>query len=225
MYQVYLVENDMHLNSLFALYMQKEGWTITSFLEGEKACKYIDKCPHIWVVNSSLPDVDGYQILNEIKEKYPQIPVLLTSERNSEMDRLIGLEMGCDDYLSKPFLPKELVIRTKKMLDRTYRKGAMSQKESTYQILPYIINETTRLVFENNQIVSLTSKELDLLILFAKNPLRAFSREQMLRYIWGDEYYRSDRSVDDLVRRLRNKMKFLRIESIYGYGYRLLNQP
>lgn len=224
-YQVYLVENDIHLNNLFCLYMQKEGWTITSFLEGEKAIKYIDKCPHIWVVNSNLPDVDGYQILNEVKEKYPHIPVLLISERNSGMDRVIGLEMGCDDYLCKPFLPKELVIRTRKMLERTYGNSLAQYKATIYQVPPYSIDEIKRLVFENNSMVNLTSKELDLLILLAKNPLRTFSREQVLRYIWGDEHFGSDRSVDDLVRRLRKKMNFLRIESVYGYGYRLLNHP
>ncbi|MFZ5967019.1 MAG: response regulator transcription factor [Bacillota bacterium] len=222
MYQVYLVENDIHLNNLFSSYMQKEGWTITSFLEGENAYKYIDKCPHIWVINSNPPNVDGYQILNEIKERYPQIPVMLTSERNSGMDRVIGLEMGCEDYLYKPFLPKELVIRTRKILDRIYGNRLASYRATVYEIPPYTIDETKRLVFENDNMVNLTSKELDLLILFVKNPLRTFSREQVLRYIWDGEHFGSERSVDDLVRRLRKKMRFLRIESIYGYGYRFL---
>ena len=211
------------MNHLFSLYLQKEGWNITSFLDGEKACKYIDKCPHIWIVDSSLPDIDGYQILCEVKEKYPRLPVILISERNSGMDRVIGLEMGCDDYLPKPFLPKELVIRAKKMLERTYGGGPASRRTLVYNLKPYVIDENKRIVFTDSKIIKLTSKELDLLLLFVKNPLRTFSREQILKYIWGQDYFGSDRSVDDLVRRLRNRMKFLRVETVYGYGYRMLN--
>ncbi len=223
MFQVYIVENDTNLNHLFSLYLQKEGWNITSFLNGENASKYIDKCPHIWILDSALPDIDGYQILAEVKEKYPRVPVILISERNSGMDRVIGLEMGCDDYLSKPFLPKELVIRAKKMLERTYGFGSGSRRTLVYNIVPYVIDENKRIVMADSKIVRLTSKEFDLLLLFVKNPLRTFSREQILKYVWGQDYFGSDRSVDDLVRRLRNKMNYLRVESIYGYGYRMLN--
>jgi len=223
MFQVYLVESDANLNHLFSLYLQKEGFIITSFLDGEKAYSYIDKSPHIWIVDSFLSDINGYQILSDVKEKYPRIPVILISERNSGMDRIIGLEMGCDDYLPKPFLPKELVIRTKKMLERTYGGGLASRRTLVYNLKPYIVDENKRIVIADSKIVNLTSKEFDLLLLFVKNPLRTFSREQILKYIWGQDYYGSDRSVDDLVRRLRNKMKYLRVESVYGYGYRMLN--
>lgn len=223
MYQVYLVENDAHLNHMFSLYLQKEGWVITSFLNGAKACSCIDKSPHIWIVDSALPDMDGYQILNEVKEKYPRIPVLLISERNSGMDRVIGLEMGCDDYLPKPFLPKELVIRTRKMLERIYGGGVSSRRTAVYHAYPYVVDEIKRIACIDKSIIGLTSKEFDLLLLFAKNPLRTFSREQILQNIWGEGYFGSDRSVDDLVRRLRKKMALLRIETVYGYGYRMLH--
>ncbi|KUO75324.1 MAG: two-component system response regulator [Clostridia bacterium BRH_c25] len=223
MFQVYIVENDVNLNHLFSLYLQKEGFNITSFIDGQKAFEYIDKCPHIWIVDSSLPDIDGYQILSEVKEKYPRIPVILMSERNSGTDRVIGLEMGCDDYLPKPFLPKELVIRVRKMLERTYGGGPASRRTLIYHIKPYMIDENKRIACTDSNIVKLTSKEFDLLLLFIKNPLRTFSRDQILKYIWGQDYFGSDRSVDDLVRRLRKRMKYLRIESVYGYGYRMLN--
>lgn len=223
MYQVYLVENDTDLNHLFSLYLQKEGWNITSFLYGENASLYMDKCPHIWIMDSSLPDKDGYQVLSEVKEKYPRIPVILMSDRNSGMDRVMGLEMGCDDYLPKPFLPKELVIRTKKLLERTYGYGQPTRRNLVYSIKPYVVDENRRIVYADSKIIKLTSKEFDLLLLFAKNPLRTFSREQILKNIWGQDYFGSDRSVDDLVRRLRNKMSYLRVEAIYGYGYRMLS--
>jgi Response regulators consisting of a CheY-like receiver domain and a winged-helix DNA-binding domain len=222
MFQVYLVENDTPLNHLLSLYLQKEGWSITSFLNGEKACKYIDKCPHIWITDSWLPDVDGYQLLAEVKEKYPKIPVILISERNSITDRVIGLEMGCDDYLPKPFLPRELVLRAKKILERTYDAAITSERMTIFDIPPYKIDEISRMVYIDTKAIDFTSKEFDLLLLFAKNPLRTFSRDQILKYVWNDDHFGSDRSVDDLVRRLRKKAGLLRIESVYGYGYRLL---
>ena len=223
MYQVYLVESDRQLNHLFLLYLQKEGWEITSFLDGEKALKYIDRTPHIWILDSNLKDIEGYQILNEVKEKYPHIPVILISDRNSNMDRIIGLEMGCDDYLPKPFLPKELVIRTRNLLERTYEGLAQMQNSRTYNISGYIIDEIQRIVLYNSTFINLTSKEFDLLIMLVKNPMRAFSRDQIRKYVWQDELSGSDRSVDDLIRRLRKKLPELRIESIYGFGYRLIN--
>jgi two-component system response regulator CssR len=223
MYQVNLVENDVHLNHLLSLYLQKEGWTITSFLTGEHAYNYIDKCPHLWITDSWLPGVDGYELLTEIKEQNPKTPVILISERNSTSDRVIGLEMGCDDYLPRPFLPKELVLRAKNILGRTYEDVVASERMMVYHIPPYKIDEISRLVYTDADIINLTSKEFDLLLLFAKNPFRTFSRDQIIKYIWYDDHFGSDRSVDDLIRRLRKKVDLLRIESVYGYGYRLLS--
>jgi two-component system response regulator CssR len=226
MYQVYLVEPDNALNHVLSLYLQKEGWTPTSFYSGEKAYQYIDKCPHLWIVDSSIPDIDGYQILAAVKEKYPDLPVLMISERNSCTDRVIALEIGCDDYLPKPFLPKELVIRARNILVRKFAKAtALATGITAYDIHPYLIEEMARTVRQGKEMINLTAKEFDLLLLFAKNPFRAFSRDQILQYVWDDERFGSDRSVDDLVRRLRRKLEFLRIESIYGYGYRLLPNP
>jgi len=222
MYQISLVEHDTHLNHLFSLYLQKEGWTINSFLEGEKACKYIDKIPHLWIVDSCLPDIDGFQILNDVKERYPNIPVILISDRNSGSDRVIALEMGCDDYMPKPFLPKELVLRSKRILDRIYGNDIASLKNASYNIPPYFIDETMRIAHTETDIIDLTSKEFELLLMFVKKPLMIFSRDQIIKNVWNDDHFGSDRSVDDLIRRLRKKMKMLRIESVYGYGYRLL---
>ena len=148
---------------------------------------------------------------------------MLISERNTGMDRVIGLEMGCDDYLPKPFLPKELVIRARKMLQRTYESGLGPRKATIYHVPPYVIDEIERIVHMDRNLINLTSKEFDLVLLFSKNPLRTFSREQILKYVWGEDHFGSDRSVDDLIRRLRKKMEFLRIETVYGYGYRLLH--
>lgn len=220
MFQVYLVEADMQLNHLLCLYLQKEGLMTTSFFEGEKAIKNIDKNPHLWILDKETPTIDGFAILSEVKSKYPEIPVIMISEQNSSIERIVALEMGCDDYLPKPFLPKELVLRVKRILEHIH--GSAKNLNRVMLYADYKIDEIARMVQKDEEMINLTSKEFDLLLLLVKNLYRTFSREQILKYVWNDVHLGSERSVDDLVRRLRRKMKRLRIESIYSYGYRLL---
>ena len=221
-FKIYLVEDDSNLNSVLTTYLQKEAWQVSSFLNGESARKVIGDAPHLWILDIMLPDIDGYQLIKEIKAVSPDIPVIFISARDADIDRIVGLEIGSDDYLSKPFLPRELIIRTRKLLERAFMHLAKQGELPALMILPYYVNETSRTVKSGEEAVELTSKEFDLLLFFAKNKGRALSREQILNYIWGEDYFGSDRVVDDLVRRLRKKMPELRIETIYGYGYRLV---
>lgn len=224
-YSIFLVEDENHLNDVLTSYLQKEGWNVTSFTSGEQAKRAIKNAPHLWVLDIMLPDIDGFELLREIKATSPEVPVIFISARDEDLDRILGLELGSDDYLAKPFLPRELVIRTKKLLERAYGKklsGENSDANPTLHIPPYIINPATRMVTNDHTPIELTSKEFDLLLVFAQNPGYAFSREHLLQNVWGEDYFGSDRVVDDLVRRLRKKMTGLRIETIYGYGYRMM---
>jgi len=217
-YRIHLVEDEVNLNELLSSYLSKEGWEVTSFLNGETARLAIPARPHLWILDIMLPDIDGYQLLREIKADLEVMPVIFISARDAELDRVIGLEMGSDDYLPKPFLPRELVIRTMKLLERIYTE----QPRERLFIPPYIIDEHQRLVLCNDEVIDLTSREFDLLLLLAKHPGQAFSREQMLDQIWGLEYVGTDRVVDDLVRRLRKKIPAFKLETIYGHGYRMV---
>lgn len=222
-YKIYLVEDEENLNQILRSYLEKEGFNVTTFFNGESARKAIEKNPHLWILDIMLPDIDGYQLIKEIKQFNDTIPVIFISARDEDLDRVIGLELGSDDYLAKPFLPRELVIRTKRLIERVYgRKNQL--KTSILEIEGYVIDENKRMVKEKDKVINLTSKELDLLLLFAKNQLIAFSREEILTAIWGDEYYGSDRVVDDLIRRLRKRMTDLHIETVYGYGYRMVKE-
>lgn len=214
-FEIYLVEDDKNLNLILTSYLEKEGWQVSSFLTGEDAKKAINTPPDLWILDIMLPDIDGYQLLQEIKLTTPNIPVIFISARDADIDRVLGLELGSDDYLPKPFLPRELVIRTGNLLERVY--GSDSQIQN---IPPYMVDEKSRSVKFKEQFINLTSKEFDLLIYFAKNQGLALSRDQILKSIWGSDYFGTDRVVDDLVRRLRKKMPGLNIETIYGYGYR-----
>jgi len=223
-YRIYLVEDEANLNQVLTSYLQKEGWQVESFMTGEAARTAIVEQPHLWILDIMLPDIDGYQLIKEIKLAGSEVPVIFISARDADLDRVIGLEMGSDDYLSKPFLPRELVIRTRKLLERVYGKQTEAGIGAVYHIASYRLAEAKRTVHEGEEsaVIDLTSKEFDLLLLFVKNIGQAFSREQVLNHVWGGDYFGSDRVVDDLVRRLRKKMPELHLETMYGYGYRMV---
>ncbi|MEA1962019.1 MAG: response regulator transcription factor [Bacillota bacterium] len=216
-YRINLVEDEQNLNELLSSYLQKEGWEVQSFLTGEAARQAIKSRPDLWILDIMLPDIDGYQLLKEIKADAKEIPVIYISARDAELDRVIGLEMGSDDYLPKPFLPRELVIRTRKLLERVYHNVTES-----IVIHPYLLDENKRMVALDGKEIDLTSREFDLLLMFGKHPGQAFSREQILDQIWGLDFVGTDRVVDDLVRRLRKKVPLFKVETIYGYGYRMV---
>jgi two-component system, OmpR family, response regulator CssR len=218
-YSIHLVEDEQALNNVLKAYLTKEGWKVTSFLNGEEALAAIDKKPHLWVLDIMLPDIDGFQLLKEIKKTNPDMPVILISARDAELDRVIGLEMGSDDYIAKPFMPRELIIRIKNLLQRVYTKSETEVK--IHLCGEYVIDESKRSVTYNDHVLDLTAKEFDLLLLFCLNKGQAFSRESVLLHVWGEHYYGSDRVVDDLIRRLRKKMPHIQLQTIYGFGYRM----
>ncbi|MGD6817350.1 response regulator transcription factor [Metabacillus sp. 84] len=215
-YTVYLVEDEHHLNTVLTTYLKQENWEVKSFLNGSDAIHSIHEQPHLWILDIMLPDIDGYDVIKEIKKVNEETPVIFISARDEDLDRIIGLELGGDDYLSKPFLPKELIIRAKKIMKRTYER----QEEPSLIYGPYVIKERERTISENGEVIQLTSKEFDLFVYLVKHVGSALSREQILTYVWGDDYFGSDRVVDDLVRRVRKKCPKLHVETIYGFGYR-----
>lgn len=224
-YQIYLVEDEINLNQVLVSYLEKEGWQVFSFLDGKTAFNQVKDRPHLWILDIMLPGIDGFQLIKEIKEDCPNTPVIFISARDADIDRIVGLEMGSDDYLAKPFLPRELVLRAKKLLERTYGAVDLGNLAVKPLILVgcYTIDENARQVTgENHSTIELTSKEFDLLLFFIEHQGQSLKREQILQQIWGDDYFGSDRVVDDLIRRLRKKMPDLRLETVYGYGYRLV---
>ncbi len=214
---IYLVEDDENLNIVLKSYLENEGFHVVAFLNGLDAKQNIKNPPNLWILDIMLPDIDGYQLIKEIKNTNPDIPVIFISARDQDIDRVLGLELGSDDYLAKPFLPRELVIRVKNIL------GRQKANINSYSLGEYTINKSSRQISLDKKLIDLTSKEYELLVYFSENIGRALSREQILFFIWGDDYFGSDRVVDDLIRRLRKKVPKLNIETIYGYGYRVVS--
>lgn len=181
MFRIYLVEDELNLNQILTSYLQKEGWGVKSFLEGETALEAIAEHPHVWILDIMLPDIDGYHLLRQIKAESPDVPIIFISARDNDLDRIMGLEMGSDDYLPKPFLPRELVIRTRRLLERVYPQN--EPKNHVFDLYPYIIDKSRRLVKKGPQIINLTAKEFDLTLLLAKHTGQALSREQIISHV------------------------------------------
>lgn len=217
MYKIVFVEDEEDLNSLIKTYLEHEGYEVTSYLNGTDAIKDIDKNPDLWILDIMLPgDISGYDIIKKIREKNDVVPVIFTSARDEQLDKIIGLELGSDDYITKPYSPKELVLRVNNIIKRVYKND---NQKLVYN--NYYIDTKKRIVTLNDKEINLTTLEYDLLYMFVTNLGKSYSRDEILNVIWGEDYYGADRVVDDLVRRLRKKCPGLNINTIYGYGYRL----
>ena len=212
-----VVEDEKAINDLVAQYLKKEGYEVRSYYTYEEAIAHVqDDDVHLWILDIMLDDKSGFDLIEEIRLQGRDIPVIFMSARDKEFDRIIGLEKGSDDYITKPFSPKELVLRVNNVIKRVYKND-----NNRIQIDGYELDEEQRKVFAGSDEIDLTTKEFDLLMMFIKNKGIAFSRDKILENVWEENYYGSDRVVDDTLRRLRKKLPNLNIHTIYGYGYRL----
>lgn len=224
MKRIYLVEDEKSLNILLEKYLQREGYEVKTFFDGMTALNKIKDVPDLWLLDIMLPDIDGYEIIKAIKSHNIATPVIFMSARNEELDRVVGLELGSDDYLSKPFLPRELILRVNNLIERIYGKSTGEPEEKCITIADYMISRKQREVFYNNEEIPLTNKEFELLTYFVQNKNIVVTREQILMNVWGHDYFGSDRVVDNTIRRLRRKMDKLNIDTVYGYGYKLVTK-
>lgn len=212
-----IVEDEKDINNLVAQYLRKEGYEVHSYYTYEEASAHVvDDDVHLWILDIMLDDKSGFDLIEEIRLQGPETPVIFMSARDKEFDRIIGLEKGCDDYITKPFSPKELVLRVNNIIKRAYRDD-----NNRISIDGYELDEEQRKIYADNVEIELTTKEFDLLMIFIKNKGIAFSRDKILENVWDENYFGSDRVVDDTLRRLRKKLPNLNIHTIYGYGYRL----
>lgn len=219
MYKICLVEDEKSLNSLLTSYLEKEKYEVINFTKGQDALDYIEKNNDIdlWILDIMLEDdITGYDIIKEVRSKNEEVPIIFSSARDQSIDKIMGLELGGDDYLAKPYSPKELVLRVKNILKRVY-----SSDFKKIQYNDYEIDVEKRLVYEKDNEIELTTLEFDLLLYLLENKGKSLDRESILLAVWGEDYFGSDRVVDDSIRRLRKKLK-LNLNTVYGFGYRLV---
>ncbi|KAB8137979.1 response regulator transcription factor [Gracilibacillus oryzae] len=219
---IYLVEDDPNIRNIVQAYLKKEGYQVTLTERAEDAWeKAQNEQPDMWILDIMLPGMDGYELCKKIRQE-SEVPIIIISAKDEEVDKILGLELGSDDYLTKPFSPRELVARVKRLFKRSEVKPASPNPNQTVLEIDMLkMDQAARQVYWKNEEIDVTTKEFDMLEIFAKQPNRAFSREELLNIVWGDDYFGSDRAVDDLVKRLRKKLDGLPVETVWGYGYRL----
>ncbi len=223
--KILIVDDDNNIAELISLYLVKECFETRICNDGESAINTFDTFnPNLVLLDLMLPGIDGYQVCREIRTK-SQVPIIMLSAKGEVFDKVLGLEMGADDYMEKPFDSKELVARVKAVL-RRYKPQVQEVAPSTDKVVRYPdleINMTNYSVTYMGERVDMPPKELELLYFLAASPNHVFTREQLLDQIWGYEYIGDTRTVDVHIKRLREKLSDhdnWRLATIWGIGYK-----
>ncbi len=219
--KVLVIDDDMNICELIRLYLAKEGYEVQTVYDGKNGIEeFVKFTPNIVVLDIMLPGVDGWQVCREIR-KISNIPIIMLTAKGETFDKVLGLELGADDYMVKPFEPKELVARVKAVL-RRYERKDYDVKELIFPNL--VINKSNYVVALNGKELEMPPKELELLYFLASNPNKVFTREQLLEHVWGFDFYGDSRTVDVHVKRLREKIDMPNqtwsLKTVWGVGYK-----
>lgn len=227
--RILIVDDEPQVLEVLKLYLSRDGFRVTTVGDGQSALTAFEThTPDLVVLDLMLPKVDGFQVFKELRGK-SAVPIIMLTARGDELDRVLGLELGADDYIVKPFSPREVVARVKNVLRRVSQPAPDSGEQAlTYGDLR--IDPRTHLVETNQHEVELTSKEFDLLYFLAKHPGQVFTRAQLLDKVWGYEFYGDASTVTVHIRRLREKIepdpaqpRYL--STVWGVGYKFEKEP
>ena len=223
--KILIVDDDNNIAELISLYLTKECFETMMVHDGEEALFVFDSFgPNLILLDLMLPGIDGYQVCREIRAK-SATPIIMLSAKGEVFDKVLGLELGADDYIIKPFDSKELVARVKAVL-RRYQPAKPEAPKSSAKVVEYpelVINQTNYSVLYKGVPVDMPPKELELLYFLASSPNQVFTREQLLDHIWGYEYIGDTRTVDVHIKRLREKIKdhpAWSLSTVWGIGYK-----
>ena len=224
--KILIVDDDNNIAELISLYLTKECYECRIVNDGEEALKEVEAFqPNLVLLDLMLPGIDGYQVCREIRHK-SNLPIIMLSAKGEVFDKVLGLELGADDYIIKPFDSKELAARVKAVLRRFQPAAPAAASQTTGKYVEYqdlIINQTNYSVIYKGKTVDMPPKELELLYFLASSPNQVFTREQLLDHIWGYEYIGDTRTVDVHIKRLREKIKDhanWSISTVWGIGYK-----
>ena len=220
--KILVVDDDRNICELLRLYIEKEGFTVVIANDGRQALEVFESDkPDLIMLDIMLPELDGWQVCREIRKK-SQCPIIMLTAKGEVFDKVLGLELGADDYVVKPFEAKEVVARIKAVLRRFGKNGDDLVKEVHYDKLS--INLTNYELKVNGKVVDTPPKEMELIYHLARNPNRVFTRDQLLDEVWGFDYYGDSRTVDVHVKRLREKLEGVSdkwaLKTVWGVGYK-----
>lgn len=221
--KILVVDDDKNICELLRLYLEKEGYSVILCHDGQEAVvKFNALNPDMILLDIMLPSLDGWQVCREIRKK-SNVPIIMLTAKGETFDKVLGLELGADDYVVKPFDTKEIVARIKAVLRRISQSTQNEEsKEVVYDKL--VVNMTRYELKVNNKVVDTPPKELELLFHLASNPNRVYTRDQLLDEVWGFEYYGDSRTIDVHVKRLREKLEGISekwaLKTVWGVGYK-----
>ncbi len=222
--KILVVDDDKNICELLRLYLEKEGYTVMLSHDGAQSLlKFKEFSPDMVLLDIMLPHLDGWQVCREIR-KVSNCPIIMLTAKGETFDKVLGLELGADDYVVKPFDAKEIVARIKAVMRRVGQQTAfeLSEKEVKYDKL--VVNMTKYELRVNDKPVDTPPKELELLFHLASNPNRVYTRDQLLDEVWGFEYYGDSRTVDVHIKRLREKLEGVSdkwtLKTVWGVGYK-----
>jgi len=219
---ILVVDDEPPILKLARMYLEREGFRVHEAKDGEAALQAVDTLhPALVVLDVMLPKIDGLEVCRRLRAANRDIAILMLTARDEDIDKILGLELGADDYLTKPFNPRELVARTKAILRRSGSKP--DSDERPIHVAELMIDRARREVQLGPRMLDLRTQEFDLLLTLAEQPGRVFTREQLLRQAWGFDFYGQTRTVDVHVAHLRKKMEGsgVKIETVTGVGYKL----
>ena len=223
MYKVLIADDNKQIVSILSEYCKKNNFTVSAVFDGETALKEIEKNKFdIVLLDVMMPKKDGFDVCRETR-KFSNVPIIMITARGEDYEKIMGLEIGADDYIVKPFSPGEIIARINAILRRIMPKNDESEKIFTFDNLEIDLNNFT--VKVNDEIMSLTKKEIEILWTLATNQNKVFTRENLLDLIWGFDYFGESRTVDTHIKRLRAKLdnyehKKWNIKTIWGVGYK-----
>lgn len=220
--KILIVDDDKNICELLKLYIEKDGFTTVVANDGVSAVRLNEtEKPDLILLDIMLPGLDGWQVCREIR-KTSTVPIILVTAKGEVFDKVLGLELGADDYVTKPFDTKEITARIKAVLRRSKKEDEAAVKEISYEKL--IINLTNYELTVDGQVIDTPPKELELIYHLASNPNRVFTRDQLLDEVWGFDYYGDSRTVDVHVKRLREKLEKVsanwELKTVWGVGYK-----
>lgn len=221
--KILVVDDDKNICELLRLYLEKEGYSVILSNDGQEAIVKFDALrPDMILLDVMLPGLDGWQVCREIRKKY-NVPIIMVTGKSETFDKVLGLELGADDYIVKPFDTKEVIARIKAVFRRIGQVAPESEiREIKYDKL--CVNMTRYELKVNNVVLDTPPKELELLFHLASNPNRVYTRDQLLDEVWGFEYYGDSRTIDVHVKRLREKLQGVsnkwELKTVWGVGYK-----
>jgi len=222
MKHVFVVDDEKNIRDLIEKYLIKDNYKVTTFSNGENVYNEVLRLkPDLVVLDIMMPGIDGLELCKSIR-KSSEIPIIFVSAKDEEFDRILGLELGADDYLSKPFSPRELLVRIKTILRRVEKHAVQSRRVAVKDLI--VDFDQRKVDFASNE-VKFTQKEYELMEFMLQNLNLPFTREKLIEKVWGYDYIGDQRVIDDLVKRIRKKLKdvgsAVTISTVWGYGYKI----